>query len=282
MARGRKQKYCPYIFLAFAEMGMSYYEIERLTGVNHSNISTHLRKLGYFRGKGNSPKKAEQDAAKREEGQKHFAEKFAKRYGDRFEYMGGYVSQRSGTHPHIKCKTCSHEFERCIDWRYEIQCPECYRRETERRKALKVESAARKKTYLKHCDVCGVEFETEYETAKRCSIECQHRYANRKNQERRKRNGTASRAEHRKRARKYGCKYDPSVTLRKLIERDGLTCYLCGGECDQSDKSWGTLGPKYPTIDHVVAMANGGSHTWDNVMVAHALCNSEKRDLTIR
>lgn len=36
----------------------------------------------------------------------------------------------------------------------------------------------------------------------------------------------------------------------------------------------------YPTIDHIVAMANGGGHTWDNVQLAHAICNSYKRDLS--
>jgi hypothetical protein len=26
-------------------------------------------------------------------------------------------------------------------------------------------------------------------------------------------------------------------------------------------------------------LANGGTHTWDNVQCAHAICNSYKRDL---
>lgn len=272
------QRYCPYIFLAFAEMGMTTYEIGRLTGVNHSNVSKHLRKLGYRRGKGNGPKRAEQDAVKREEGQRRFTERFTERYGGRFEYLGGYVSTHSNAKPLLKCKACGHEFERYIDWGYEIRCPECYAREIEQRKADQI---IRHTVYFKRCEECGEVFITEYQTAKRCSRTCQRKARNRRIQEKRKSNGVSSRASHRKRARKYGCEYDPSITLPKLIKRDGLTCYLCGEECDPSDKSWGTIGPKHPTIDHVIAMANGGGHVWSNVRIACALCNSTKRDLEV-
>lgn len=275
------QKYCPYIFLAMAEMGMSYYDIERLTGINHSNVSTHLRKLGYCRGKGNGPKRAEQDTAKREEGHKRFVERFTERYGDRFVYLGGYLGVRSKAKPKLKCKTCGHEFERYIDWDYEIRCPECYKREVEANRKAKANEIQRHTIYFKRCDECGEAFVTNDKRAQRCSDRCRRKNKNRKKKDRRKRIGANARANHRKRARKYGVEYDPTVTLYKLVERDGLTCYLCGEECDPTDKSWGSDGPMYPTIDHVVAMANGGGHVWGNVKVAHALCNSEKRDLVI-
>lgn len=32
-------------------------------------------------------------------------------------------------------------------------------------------------------------------------------------------------------------------------------------------------GPDYPTIDHVIPLSKGGSHTWDNVKVACGECN---------
>ena len=54
----------------------------------------------------------------------------------------------------------------------------------------------------------------------------------------------------------------------ELIERDW-----------QSDHSWTEhFGPTSPTIDHIVPLSKGGSHTWDNVQVAHAICNSRKGD----
>ena len=81
---------------------------------------------------------------------------------------------------------------------------------------------------------------------------------------------------HKRRAIKFGCAYDPSVTREKLIEKYGLVCAICGGKCDPNDKSWGSFGALYPTLDHIVPMSKGGSHTWDNVQVAHMICNSKK------
>ena len=66
---------------------------------------------------------------------------------------------------------------------------------------------------------------------------------------------------------------DCSTSLDKLIDRDGLACYLCGKTCTKEDKRWGTFGPDYPTIDHVIPLSKGGSHTWDNVKVACGECN---------
>ncbi|MFV5908625.1 HNH endonuclease [Staphylococcus arlettae] len=36
------------------------------------------------------------------------------------------------------------------------------------------------------------------------------------------------------------------------------------------------LDPKYPTIEHVLAIKNGGTHSWDNVKVACRDCNIRK------
>lgn len=87
------------------------------------------------------------------------------------------------------------------------------------------------------------------------------------------------RRKHKQRAIKFGCEYDPTVNLKSLIARDGLTCKICGGLCNQSDHGWSKYyGPTSPTIDHILPMAKGGSHTWDNVQIAHAVCNIKKRD----
>ena len=84
---------------------------------------------------------------------------------------------------------------------------------------------------------------------------------------------------HKGRARKYGCAFDSSVTLKALIKRNGLRCAICGEMCDPDDHGWTDYtGPKHPTIDHIIPMSKGGGHVWDNVQVAHAICNSIKRD----
>lgn len=74
-------------------------------------------------------------------------------------------------------------------------------------------------------------------------------------------------------------KYERGITLIKVYERDHGICQICGKPTDWNDNSWGYGGPNHPTIDHIVALANGGLHSWDNVQLAHGMCNSIKRDL---
>lgn len=138
------------------------------------------------------------------------------------------------------------------------------------------------------CSVCGKYFSvSEFmeskgrelipTSPKYCSKECENKRKNRKSKEYKRRRGV--RDSHRHRAKKYGCEYDSSITLKKLIERDGLRCAICGKMCDWNDHSWSEYsGPLYPSIDHIVPMSKGGGHTWDNVQVAHIICNSYKSD----
>jgi 5-methylcytosine-specific restriction endonuclease McrA len=37
----------------------------------------------------------------------------------------------------------------------------------------------------------------------------------------------------------------------------------------------------YPSIDHIVPLAKGGNHTWNNVQLAHHYCNTLKRDKVV-
>lgn len=59
----------------------------------------------------------------------------------------------------------------------------------------------------------------------------------------------------------------------KVFERDGWACGICGGEVDKTLKH---PDPMSASIDHVVALSNGGTHTWDNVQCAHLTCNVAK------
>ena len=76
-----------------------------------------------------------------------------------------------------------------------------------------------------------------------------------------------------------------SISLQELYERDKCVCWLCGELCNYDDKEYrvsknghGYLatGPGYPSVDHVVPLSKGGTHTWDNVKLAHKRCNSKK------
>ena len=37
-------------------------------------------------------------------------------------------------------------------------------------------------------------------------------------------------------------------------------------------------GNDYPSIDHIIPISKGGQHTWDNVQLAHMICNSIKNN----
>lgn len=56
------------------------------------------------------------------------------------------------------------------------------------------------------------------------------------------------------------------VSIDVVYKRDNETCHLCGQWVSVHDM----------TLDHVVPLARGGSHTYDNIKLAHAVCNSKK------
>lgn len=59
----------------------------------------------------------------------------------------------------------------------------------------------------------------------------------------------------------------PPVNRREVLRRDAHTCQYCGSK-------------KQLTLDHVIPRSKGGAHTWDNVVVACAPCNTYKADRT--
>lgn len=75
------------------------------------------------------------------------------------------------------------------------------------------------------------------------------------------------------------------LTWRTFWLNGDRTCYLCGIECDDTDFRYFTdrngaqrkiVGNTHPTLDHVVALVNGGTHTVSNAALACRLCNSRK------
>lgn len=215
----------------------------------------------------------------------------------------------------IRCRKCSHVFERTTGFvtSGKARCPKCAKDEKEKKKTEQ-KIAQKKKTQERKakqeaermqknplglssyqlerekrldvihvCEVCGKEYTVRdriEESGKKycrdsgcCSPACDKKRA------RHKLRMSGFPKSHLHRAHKYGCEYDGSVTLKKLINRDGLRCAICGGMCNPNDHGWTDyFGPTSPTIDHIQPMSKGGGHVWENVQVAHALCNSKKRD----
>ena len=80
---------------------------------------------------------------------------------------------------------------------------------------------------------------------------------------------------HYRRAQEHGVKRE-RIDRREVCARYGWTCGICGLKTNQA--LLGTSEPNAPTVDHIVPMSKGGSHTYDNVQCACHLCNSLKSD----
>lgn len=82
-----------------------------------------------------------------------------------------------------------------------------------------------------------------------------------------------------RRALRYGCtEFDETITLKALIARDKGFCRICGEPIDKNDITNGHVGRKYPSLDHIIPLSKGGTHTWSNVQLAHMACNAGKCD----
>ena len=210
-----------------------------------------------------------------------------------FDYVSGYTD--TDCHVMIRCRDCGCVFDASfvsIRKGLNIECPEC--REAERKEAermRKIEQETRRiesmmQTYRKRieadkqkaksdakkihrCAVCG-----KPTTRKRCcSDECSRTYANRIHDQNR-------------RARIRDALVDKDIQPAELYRRDNGICYLCGGKCDFSDcmtteDGYFIVGDLYPTVDHVIPLAAGGKHSWENVRLAHKRCNTLKSDSLI-
>ena len=82
---------------------------------------------------------------------------------------------------------------------------------------------------------------------------------------------------HRRRAKKFGCFYEP-VSKRKVFERDGWKCQLCGIATPAAKR--GTQDDDAPELDHIVPLAKGGEHSYGNTQCACRRCNGLKSDGT--
>ena len=140
------------------------------------------------------------------------------------------------------------------------RCDECDA-ELAREKSYQL-SASKKDVRTIPCAECGKPFENVYGVKNRvyCSSECMRR-----------RNQRIAKA--RRRARQRGLPHD-SIDPIAVFERDGWRCHICGGLTVLELR--GSIEPDAPELDHVVALANGGSHTWGNVACAHRRCNQDK------
>jgi hypothetical protein len=87
---------------------------------------------------------------------------------------------------------------------------------------------------------------------------------------------------HRKKCRKYGVPYDPSVNRFGVCQRDGWICQICGVKTKKVANTKQPH-PHEATVDHITPLARGTKgHEWDNVQCACRSCNCYvKRDRAV-
>lgn len=82
------------------------------------------------------------------------------------------------------------------------------------------------------------------------------------------------RAWDRRRARKLAA-YVEDIDPDYVLKRDGYRCQICGKRLAIAER---VPHPKAPTIDHIIPLAQGGTHEYSNVQAAHFMCNAMKGD----
>jgi hypothetical protein len=154
------------------------------------------------------------------------------------------------------CDVCGKTVQNCFPAKY---CSGECRTEGNRRH-FREYAAARKQARPSLCKECGKEFVPEYGNKRRvfCSDKCLRKTQKRASKQVR-------------RARIKGCEYE-LVNARAVYRRDGWKCGICGRHVDK-DRAYPD--PLSPSLDHIVPLACGGAHKYDNVQLAHLACNVE-------
>lgn len=82
-------------------------------------------------------------------------------------------------------------------------------------------------------------------------------------------------AKAKRRARDRGAdRIDPIA----VFKRDEWKCYICHAPTPSTMR--GSYAPNAPELEHVVSLAEGGTHTWSNVACACRACNTAKGSLS--
>jgi HNH endonuclease len=75
-------------------------------------------------------------------------------------------------------------------------------------------------------------------------------------------------------ARKKNAPIVEFVTRQQVLDKWGSDCHICHKPIDlEANRQTNPLGLQ---LDHVVALANGGTHTLDNIKPSHVFCNLSK------
>ena len=270
--------------------GCSITEICSITGKDRKIISSKCRAIGL--GETNEEKKQlhELDSQSKRHSEEQISHYISEKSEGRLEYISGYINMDS--HILVKCTYCGCEQDRalssfrtcknvlCKICKYnpviEIEQEKKHKEKEKQKQLRKIEKETQRLVKMgrgeqmsfRFC-ACGEMLEwSDGHRRKQCKI-------------------CAKKAENKRHEIIRRCKIskalvDSDITLFKLYKRDNGFCYLCGKVCDWNDKEVRAnviiCGNQYPSIDHIVPLSKGGLHSWNNVKLAHRICNSLKGD----
>lgn len=184
-----------------------------------------------------------------------------------------------------KCACCGHEF--MSSKHHTRTCSD--------------ECAARWRRGIKLCLFCGKEFSVMKDSRNRkrlirpvyCSNECREK-AGIQRAVKKRREKYQNDPEYRAHVLELNARLNKlpkykEIFARSKAKRDhrikNAGRIVCGQKCDYADFEervskngyhYILVGGEYPSIDHVVPLSKGGTHTWDNVHLAHKRCNMVK------
>lgn len=259
--------------------GASTYELGEKYGVNHATISKWMQKRGHCRGKGGGSKSIQW----LRKGREVRKERVVKEAVERLDANPAIELIKYGSPAKVLCKKCGSEYEwGRWSWNADEPCPHCREllridmhrvrdRKQYEREQQRIAAREWRLSVPRICAECGEPFYSEHERATYCCDKCHKRAKHRKNAQR----GTAGGYRKRMRIVRTKATYDPSVTLDAVYKRFKGKCCACGCKVYRSKE----YRPDQATLDHIVALANNGTHTWDNVQLLCSDCNSKKRDI---
>jgi len=96
-----------------------------------------------------------------------------------------------------------------------------------------------------------------------------------------KRIGLATEHSHRRKARKLETVIEKGISKNALKRKFGTKCYYCKKEMDFSVGVGRKFNKDMATIEHLIPLARGGEHTWENTVLACRHCNISKNAKSI-
>jgi len=81
-------------------------------------------------------------------------------------------------------------------------------------------------------------------------------------------------AERKRRALKYQTEVE-AINEKMVYFRDGWICQHCKRRVNKRFKF---PNPMCASLDHIIPLSKGGTHTYNNVQLAHLSCNASKQD----